>query len=124
MAAGLAIVKRAMGPRAVILHTRTYRRGGFLGIGGRNVVEITAADGAAVGGASTKAALRPGRSAGQASGANSRTGRPGSTGPAPSALSASASAGDLIRRTYAVAKAELAKAQKASPAAIAPPSAA
>ena len=128
MAAGLANVKRAMGPGAVILHTRTYRRGGFLGIGGRNVVEITAADGAAVGGA--KAGLRPGRSPGQgsggagSSGTNPRTARPASTVSGSSALSASASAGDLIRRTYAVAKAEMAKAQNAVPATGAAPAAA
>ena len=38
-----ALVKRDLGPKAVILHTRTYKHGGLLGVGGRTVVEITAA---------------------------------------------------------------------------------
>ncbi len=38
----LALVKRQLGLDAVIVHTRTIRRGGLLGIGARNVVEITA----------------------------------------------------------------------------------
>ena len=42
MAAALARVKRELGPDAVILHTRTFRRGGLLGIGRKRVVEITA----------------------------------------------------------------------------------
>ena len=44
MAEALAMVKKHLGPHAVILHTRKYRRGGVLGIGSRQVVEITAAD--------------------------------------------------------------------------------
>lgn len=42
MAEALAQVKRDMGRRAVILHTRSFRKGGFLGIGGRSMWEITA----------------------------------------------------------------------------------
>lgn len=42
MADALARVKRELGRDAVILHTRTLRRGGVLGIGARNIVEITA----------------------------------------------------------------------------------
>lgn len=37
-------VKADLGGNAVILHTKSYRRGGFLGLGGRDVVEITASD--------------------------------------------------------------------------------
>lgn len=44
MEATLSKVKGALGPRAVILHTRTFRKGGFLGIGGTNMVEITASN--------------------------------------------------------------------------------
>lgn len=44
MAAALAQVKRAWGDRAVILRTRNFCEGGVLGVGGRNVVEITATD--------------------------------------------------------------------------------
>lgn len=44
MAEALANVKRDLGCDAVILQTRTVRKGGFMGIGAREVVEITAAD--------------------------------------------------------------------------------
>ncbi len=75
MPVALALVKRDLGPRAVILHTRTYKRGGVLGLGGRTVVEITAADAETVGRRTTRtpARIRP----------------PGAPG------------ADLIRRTYA-----------------------
>ncbi len=39
----LAKVKSELGADAIILHTRSYRRGGVMGIGARNVVEVTAA---------------------------------------------------------------------------------
>ncbi len=42
MADALAKVKQDLGPDAVILHTRTFRDGGMLGLGAREVVEITA----------------------------------------------------------------------------------
>jgi len=42
MAEALAQVKQELGPRAVILHTRSYKRGGVLGIGAKTIVEITA----------------------------------------------------------------------------------
>ncbi len=41
MREALAQVKREMGSRAVILGAREYRTGGFLGLGKRNVVEVT-----------------------------------------------------------------------------------
>ncbi len=40
----LAEVKRALGPDAIVLHTRTATTGGFFGIGARPVTEITATD--------------------------------------------------------------------------------
>ncbi|MFZ9915908.1 MAG: flagellar biosynthesis protein FlhF, partial [Phycisphaerales bacterium] len=43
MSEALSFVKEDLGPDAVILHTRTFDRGGFLGFGRRAVVEITAA---------------------------------------------------------------------------------
>ena len=43
MAEALAEVKRDLGRDAVILHTRSFRKGGFLGLGGRSMWEITAA---------------------------------------------------------------------------------
>ena len=42
MAAALKQVKRELGAEAVILHTRTFRRGGVLGFGAKRVVEVTA----------------------------------------------------------------------------------
>jgi len=44
MGEALSQVKRDLGKDAVILHTRTYRVGGVLGVGGRQMVEITASD--------------------------------------------------------------------------------
>lgn len=44
MAAALADVKKDLGQDAVILHTRTYKVGAVMGLGGKNVVEITASD--------------------------------------------------------------------------------
>lgn len=45
MAEALSQVKRDLGRDAVILHTRTFRVGGWLGVGGRPMVEITASTG-------------------------------------------------------------------------------
>jgi flagellar biosynthesis protein FlhF len=42
MAEALAAVKRDLGADAVILHTRSFKRGGILGMFRRNVVEVTA----------------------------------------------------------------------------------
>lgn len=42
MAEALAKVKQEMGSAAVILHTRSFKRGGLMGLGARAVVEITA----------------------------------------------------------------------------------
>jgi len=43
MAEALALVKRQLGPQAVILHTRTFKRGGWFGFRAKPMVEITAA---------------------------------------------------------------------------------
>jgi len=40
----LAQVKSDLGSDAVILQTKTFRRGGILGLWGKQVVEITASD--------------------------------------------------------------------------------
>jgi flagellar biosynthesis protein FlhF len=42
IADALAKVKQELGTSAVILHTRSFKRGGVMGFGARNVVEITA----------------------------------------------------------------------------------
>jgi flagellar biosynthesis protein FlhF len=44
MADALAAVKRELGRDAVILHTRMYKVGSWFGLGGKQVVEITASD--------------------------------------------------------------------------------
>lgn len=44
MTEALAEVKKDLGQEAVILHTRTFKTSGVLGIGARNMVEITATD--------------------------------------------------------------------------------
>src|SRR3954465_13436788 len=44
MAQALSEVKKDLGKDAVILHTRSYKVGAVLGIGGKQVIEITAAD--------------------------------------------------------------------------------
>src|SRR3954462_4464060 len=44
MGDALAEVKKDLGKEAVILHTRTYKVGGWLGFGGKPMVEITASD--------------------------------------------------------------------------------
>lgn len=56
MSDALAKVKTDMGGNAVILHTRTVKRGGVLGFGARAVVEITATNDPRV--AEARAALR------------------------------------------------------------------
>ena len=40
----LDAVQQDLGPTAAILHTRTFRQGGFLGLGGRDVVEVIASE--------------------------------------------------------------------------------
>lgn len=102
MAQALALVKRELGSDAVVLHTRSYKRGGMLGIGAKTVVEVTAGRGADVGRArrranpSVRAAALPKR-------------RPNIVQADPKEHVA---AGDLIRKTYAAARAEIEKTQQ------------
>ena len=57
MAQALAQVRKDLGPDAMILHTRSYRTGAWFGIGGKNMVEITASSPNAS--RSSKKQLRP-----------------------------------------------------------------
>jgi flagellar biosynthesis protein FlhF len=106
LADALAEVKQGLGRHAVVLHTRTYKRGGVLGLGARSVVEVTAADGRELG-------RQRGREAAQSPRAQKlREARQRAAAlPAPSVPSAAtaepALAGDLIRRTYQAAKTQL-----------------
>ncbi|MCP3905451.1 MAG: flagellar biosynthesis protein FlhF [Planctomycetes bacterium] len=63
MAHALAAVKRDLGPDAVILNTRSYKRGGILGIGSRTVFELTATVGAAPANRLFPSSARPRRAA-------------------------------------------------------------
>ncbi len=114
MPEALALVRRAFGTDAVILHTRTYRRGGVLGLGAKPVVEITATTGRAL--AKQKLSGPPRRHV---------------SAPKPAALPKNANptavstparepseplAGELIKRTYAAARAEMSTARDSSDA--------
>lgn len=68
MAEALAAVKRDLGADAVILNTRTFRRRGLLGLGGRAIVELTAAAKDEVGSTSTPSPL-PAANGGERAGA-------------------------------------------------------
>lgn len=106
MPEALALVRRDMGADAVILHTRSYKRGGVLGIGAKTVIEITAMSGRELAKRRQPArkASRP-----QNHGKNRRN---ANLGVAPEPL-----AGDLIRRTYAAAQAEMRGSAAAFPSA-------
>lgn len=93
MPAALAMVKRELGSQAMILHTRTYKRGGLWGLGAKTVVEITAADGSKMKGAAGPRRSSPPHAARATPRAAEATVEP--------------TAGDLIRKTYAAAKMEL-----------------
>jgi flagellar biosynthesis protein FlhF len=99
MREALGQVKRELGTGAVILGTRSYRTGGFLGLRRRDVVEITAsADGAAL-----ERTPKLGASAGRrhGSGANPSPGPKGPSSPKGEGLATAAKAVDhRVRQTY------------------------
>ncbi len=108
MAQALALVKRELGSDAVVLHTRSYKRGGVLGFGARSVVEVTAGKGADIIQARRRSvtAARP---------AALPKRRPVIAQADPGQHAA---AGDLIRRTYAAARAEIEHSRLTEAAAI------
>ena len=111
MAEALAQVKRELGASATILHTRTYSQGGVLGFGAKEIVEVTAG----VDDQRGKTAKRP-RATRPAPRAQPTQPEPSTNAPQASRSGASnMTTGDLIRRTYQVAKAELEQAQSAVP---------
>ena len=99
MAQALATVRRELGSDAVILHTRQYKVGGFLGIGARSVVELTASTGRSI----ARGKAQPRRAQ-----------------PQPQPPRPEPAAGDLIRKTYAAAKAEFTQNQTPAPMPAAP----
>jgi flagellar biosynthesis protein FlhF len=100
----LALVKQTYGSHGVILHTRSYKKGSVLGLGGRQVVEVTATDGRQL----AKKYQRKTEPA-----ARQRTMQPRAplsqvmppTRSQPPAAN-EPSAGDLIRKTYAAARSD------------------
>lgn len=99
MPSALAMVRRELGPDAVILHTRQYKRRGLLGWFTRPVVEVTAADRSLVE-KYRRTSSRP-----RAASASSSLSDSTLSGPA----------GDLIRKTYAAAMAELQRQHQTAP---------
>jgi flagellar biosynthesis protein FlhF len=101
----LALVKQTYGSNGVILHTRSYKKGGVLGMGARQVVEVTATDGRQL----AKKYQRKGDQAARQRVAQARPPLSQVMPPTrqqPPAVS-DPSAGDLIRKTYAAARADL-----------------
>ena len=98
MTEALALVKQELGRDAVVLHTRSVKRGGILGLGARTLIELTAADGREVArqrrqqqGESPRARVLR-----QAAEARSSVTVP--------TAAEQQTAGDLIRRTYQAAR--------------------
>lgn len=126
----LAEVRRQLGHDAVVLHTRSVKRGGVLGLGARTCVEVTAGDGREIARERSRRRADAKRSAASATAASAtpprsaaaesrRTPEPPRT--AGEALRQHPAAGDLIRRTYQAARADLAKpAASASTATLEP----
>ncbi|MCC6681717.1 MAG: flagellar biosynthesis protein FlhF [Phycisphaeraceae bacterium] len=115
MAQALAKVKREIGADAVILHTRSYKRGGLFGIGARTVVEVTAADGRQVGKVNRRKAQNSPRRAAlrQASvPVDPPTIKLPAAPPVMPPIGEVQLAGDLIKRTYAAAKVEIEQRQQ------------
>lgn len=109
----LALVKQTYGSNGVILHTRSYKKGGLLGMGGRQVVEVTATDGRHLAKKYQRRADPTARQrALQSRQPLSEVLAP--TRPQPPAPS-EPSAGDLIRKTYAAARADLGAPQPTAP---------
>lgn len=108
MAQALALVKRELGSDAVVLHTRSYKRGGVLGFGAKTVVEVTAGRGADIAHARRRNATPP-----------RATALPKRRPTIVQADPGQHAAGDLIRRTYAAARAEIEQTRQTEAAATA-----
>ena len=116
MPQALALVKSSLGKDAVILHTRHYKEGGIMGFGARTVVEITAGAAAQVGRKRRPATsrrkheeFRP-----KATSQDTFLRQKSATAITNENSLSSQTAGDLIRKTYAVAQAELQKKKSTS----------
>ena len=115
----LALVKQTYGSDGVILHTRSYKKGGLLGMGARQVVEVTATDGRQLAKKYQRKAEPTARHRSlQARSPLSHVMPP--TRVQPPAVN-EPSAGDLIRKTYAAARSDLGAPMTPVPAAKAAP---
>ena len=117
----LALVRGDLGHDAVVLRTRTYKRGGLFGfpaLGGRPVVELTAVSLSVL-----KAAAKRREEKGRATapGESLPAGVHRSLGDSATGLklASAPTAGDLIRRTYAAARMDLGEPGAAAAAAAA-----
>ena len=116
----LALVKQAYGSNGVILHTRSYKKGGVLGLGARQVVEVTAADGRKLAQKYQRKAEPTARQRSLESHAPLASVLAPTRQPPPAHHESHPTAGDLIRKTYAAARADLGAPVQA-PQPVAPP---
>lgn len=121
MADALALVNQEIGKHAVVLNTRSFKRGGLLGLGARTVIEVTAADGREV-------ARKRGREAAQSPRAQALRQAAAAevrqrNNIAPPTPIEQQTAGDLIRRTYQAARSQFDAPAVESPDTAAIPSA-
>ena len=100
MAEALAVVKQELGRDAVVLHTRSIKRGGLMGFGARTLIEVTAADGREVARERRRVADQSPRAKALRQAAESRS---SVAVPSPAEQQ---TAGDLIRRTYQAARSQ------------------
>jgi len=97
--AALDLVREHFGADGVVLHTRSYKRGGVMGIGARTVVEVTASAGRDLGRRNRTDAKRSPRAEAARELQRRRAARVEER--------REALAGDLIKKTYAAAKREM-----------------
>ena len=116
MAAALVQVRNALGGGAVVLHTRTVKRGGVLGLGARTLVEVIAADAREVSEERRKQRQRAEREAREralASGAATRSGAGLGSSSSASLPTAAGAGGAIGVRTPAAATRALPAAREA-----------
>ena len=111
MADALQLVKDAYGSDGVILHTRTFKRGGILGLGARNFVEVTAGRGQDIGRQKRKSAQNSPRAIALAKAAERRKQQQQKR---KELEHVHGTAGDLIKRTYQAARTELQTTQSST----------
>lgn len=104
MADALLRVRAELGSDAVVVHTRSVRRGGFLGFGSQPAVEVTAEPGRAVGQRRRAQAMHSPRAEAIAA---SRGGGGGAARGGAGLEAVGGATGDLIKKTYAAAMAEM-----------------